>query len=117
MGPMAKAYLRKLTFLLGRLRSERFKDIRLECRHFFSGAAVYADGRIFMSLTPVGLAIKLPETPRKQLMKEPGAKHLRYFPNAPVKKDYVVLPRTMLSDPKALKRWVKISIEHALSKP
>ena len=26
----------------------------IECKHFFSGAAGYADGRIFITLTPAG---------------------------------------------------------------
>ena len=36
--------------------------------------------------------MKLPEADRAELRKR-GAKPLRYFPKAPIKKDYVVLPR------------------------
>ena len=90
---------------------------RLECKHFFSGAAVYVDGRLCMSLTPVGLAIKLPQNSRNTLMKQEGAHLLRYFPKAPIKKDYVVLPKAVLSNRKALRAWVRRSIEYVTSLP
>ena len=32
-------------------------DISLECKHFFSGAALYAEERICLSLTPAGVAV------------------------------------------------------------
>jgi len=114
---MTKEYLQQLTALIRQPTSGRFKDVKLECKHFFSGAAVYADGRICISLTPVGFAIKLPKESQDILMNEKGAKHLRYFPEGPVKKEYVVLPNAMLRDKKTLRRWVKVSIEYALSLP
>ena len=114
---MAKEYLEQLAALTRETTSGRFKDVTLECKHFFSGAAVYADGRIFMSLTAVGFALKLPEEARSTLVKEQGAKPLRYFPKAPIKKDYVILPKVMLKNMRTLRRWVKISIEYVLSLP
>ena len=114
---MAKEYLRQLTALIKQLTTGRFKNVKLECKHFFSGAAVYADGRICISLTPVGFAIKLPKESQNILMNVEGAKRLRYFPKGPIKKDYVVLPKAMLKDMKTLRRWVKVSIEYALSLP
>ena len=113
---MAKKYLEQLTSLMSKLTSGRFKDVKLEGKHFFSGAAVYANGKICMSLTPVGFAIKLPEKSRIILMKEKGAKYLRYFPKGPIKKDYVILPKAMLKDTKRLSHWVKVSIEYAVTK-
>ena len=103
--------------MMNRATLGRFKDVNLECKHFFSGAAVYADGRICISLTPVGFALRLPEEFRPVLINEKGAKHLRYFPKGPVKKDYIVLPKAMLKDVKTLRHWVRVSIEYALSQP
>lgn len=114
---MAKEYLEKLSVIMKQATTRRFKYVDLECRHFFSGAAVYADGRICISLTPVGFAIKLPEQARDRLLKEKGSKALRYFPRGPIKKDYVVLPKAMLGDVKVLRHWVKISIEYVLTLP
>jgi len=70
-----------------------------------------------MLLTTVGFALKLPEESRNALVKERGAKPLRYFPKAPVKKDYVILPKVMLRDMKTLRRWMMVSIKYVLSLP
>jgi len=64
-----------------------------------------------MTLTPAGFALKLPEESRSILKKEKRAKSLRYFPKAPIKKDYVVLPKKMLIDQKELRTWIKKSID------
>ncbi len=73
----------------------------IECRHFFSGAAAYVDGRIFASLTTVGLALKLPGDDRAALTAR-GGKPLRYFATGPVKKDNVILPNALARDARAL---------------
>ena len=114
---MSQKYLQQLTALLKQSTSGRFEGVKLECKHFFSGAAVYADGRICMTLTTVGFAIKLPEESRSALLNGQGAKPLRYFPKGPIKKDYVVLPKAMVKDMKTLRRWAKVSIEYVLSLP
>ena len=113
---MAQEYLDRLNALIGRLPSGSLKGVKLECKHFFSGAAVYANGRICMSWTPVGFAMKLPETVRSVLVRR-GAKYLRYFPKGPIKKDYVVLPKSMLRKTRTLGRLAKTSVEYALSLP
>lgn len=112
---MAKEHLEQLAALIRQATSGSFKGVTLECKHFFSGAAVYANGRICISLTPVGFAIKLAEASRSILMKQKGVKQLQYFPEGPIKKDYVVLPKTMLNDMKILRHWVKVSIEYVIS--
>ena len=114
---MAQEYLERLTARIQEAASGRFKDIKLEYKHFFSGAALYANGRICISLTPVGFAIKLPEKSRNALLKQKDTKPLRYFPEGPIKKDYVVLPEAILNDAKVLRHWVKLGIEHAASPP
>jgi hypothetical protein len=51
---MAEAQLRTLRSLLGRQAANLDRKDTIECEHFFSGAAAYANGRIFMTLTTVG---------------------------------------------------------------
>ncbi len=114
---MAKEYLEKLTAIMKRATARRFSNVKFECKHFFSGAAVYADGRICILLTPAGFAIKLPENQRNILLQKKGTKCLRYFPKAPIKKDYVLLPDSMLKDTKTLRRWVKLTVEYVLTLP
>jgi len=101
---MATEYLEQLTNLVQKATPAKNKGLKLECKHFFSGASVYANGRICISSTPAGFAIKLPEESQNALLKQKGVKRLRYFPNGPIKKDYVVLPKTMLKDTRTLRR-------------
>ena len=42
-----------------------------------------------------------------------GATPLRYFPKAPIKKEYVVVPRTILADEPRLKPWAEAAIAYA----
>ncbi len=114
---MAKAYLEKLSKLMNRATAGKFKNVDLECKHFFSGAAVYANGKICITFTPVGFAVKLPEESRNALMRDSRTKHLRYFPKGPIKKDYVVFPGAMLKDMRTLRHWVEVSIEFVTSPP
>ena len=109
---MAKPYLEKLTTLLQSLNSKSINNADYEIKHFFSGAAVYADGKICISLTPAGFAIKLPEDLRTELLKEKGAKPLRYFPKSPVKKEYVVLPQRIVDDKKRLTQLMIKSFDY-----
>ena len=52
---MAKIYLEKLQVLIDQLPLSRGERDEVRCKHFFSGAAAYSDGHIFMTLTPKGL--------------------------------------------------------------
>ena len=106
---MAKAKLEALQALVDRILADQCAAGAIECKHFFSGAAAYIDGHIFMTLTPAGLALKLSEHDRAQLTAL-GAVPLRYFAKAPIKKDYVILPDSVVSDDAALARWAQASI-------
>jgi TfoX/Sxy family transcriptional regulator of competence genes len=109
---MAKAQLEALQGLVDRILADQSAAGTIVCKHFFSGAAAYVDGQIFMTLTPAGLALKLSEPDRTQLMTL-GAAALRYFPNAPIKKDYVVAPDSVVGDDAALTHWALASIAFA----
>ncbi len=69
----------------------------LECRHFFSGAAAYRNKTIVASLTPIGLAFKVPTGVRNELLDSGKAIPLRYFPNSPIKRDYVLFPDAQIA--------------------
>lgn len=114
---MTKEYLDRLNDLMAEIAPDISTTASLEVNHFFSGAAVYANGRICISLTPAGFALKLPEALRDELMKEEGTKNLQYFPKAPIKKDYVVLSQRQLDDRDRFCFWVENSIEYVLTLP
>ncbi|MFQ5433748.1 MAG: TfoX/Sxy family protein [Anaerolineae bacterium] len=114
---MAKEYLGKLSAFIDKATSDCFDGVHLECKHFFSGAALYADEKICISLTPVGLALKLPEETKNRLLKNKSAVPLRYFPKGPIKKDYVLFSTGIENDGKTLHKYVKESVEYALTLP
>ena len=92
---MAEPYLTDLQDLAYQWVSADERVGVLECRHFFSGAAVYRDGAIVASLTPVGLAFKVPAQVHDELLSRKLAVPLRYFPTGPIKRSYVLfLPET-----------------------
>ena len=86
---MAHPYLEQLQHLVHDLD---LASPDIVCKHFFSGAAAYAHGQLFASLTPGGLAFKLPEPRCKDLLSRDCAEPLRYFDNSPVKRGYVLFP-------------------------
>jgi TfoX/Sxy family transcriptional regulator of competence genes len=109
---MAEAQLRKLRFLIEGMAANLNRKDTIECKHFFSGAAAYVNGRIFMTLTTAGLALKLPQDSRELLMGN-GARPLRYFPKGPIKKDYVLVPRALVNDEARLAPRIRESIRFA----
>ena len=56
---MAKEYFEKLSGLISELKIENEVGLPMEIKHFFSGAALYFDGVICASISPMGLAFKL----------------------------------------------------------
>ncbi len=113
---MVDSYLRALHSILDAGGLDPDRSAAIECKHFFSGAAAYADGRIFMTLTPTGLALKLSASDRAALL-DRGATSLRYFPKAPIKKDYVVVPESIRRDDAALAPWINASVEFCKTLP
>ncbi len=111
---MASKYLVEISTFISEILPDCTDDVDLECKHFFSGAALYADGRICVTLTPVGLAIKLPQETRTQLLAAKKAIPLRYFPNAPIKKDYVLFSDGLDCDIDLISSYIIQSIEYVL---
>ena len=102
-------HIRELQALLDRLAADIGGIDAIACKRFFNGAAAYVDGNIFMSLTPVGLALKLPEHERTALLAK-DAKPLQYSPKAPIKKAYVLLPDRIAGNDAALVPLVQTSL-------
>ena len=86
-------------------------------RPMFGGIGVYANDRMCVSLSDIGLAVKLSGEAHAALLKLKGAKPLQYEPSMPPSKTYVVVPAPMLSDAKALGRWLALSAEQASAAP
>ncbi len=87
---MTKEYVDKLSDLVNVLGLESDAESQLEVKHFFSGAALYSNGQICASWTPVGLAFKLPDQQADNLIASGVASPLRYFPNGHNKSGYAL---------------------------
>jgi len=81
-------------------------DLELAFRPMFGGIMGYAGGKVFASLSDVGLALKLTGEDRDALLAVPGSKPLQYEPDQPASKSYVVAPEAMLNDHDTLRAWI-----------
>ena len=113
---MAEPYFRLLNEIIERLGPLQFEKVELESKHFFSGAALYANGKIFASLSPAGFAIKLPAERRKRLIEGGKGSEFRFFEKGPIKKEYIGLSELIISDDAALRELIELSVGYALGK-
>jgi TfoX/Sxy family transcriptional regulator of competence genes len=111
---MAELYLTLLTQIVDRLELQQVGDAKLECKHFFSGAALYANGKIFASLSPAGFAVKLPADRRRSLIEEGKGTEFRFFPNGPIKREYVALSEATIADEGSLRDLLALGVDYAL---
>lgn len=112
---MAKPYLQNLSQMVRGLDLP-FPGVTLENKHFFSGAALYADGNICATLSPAGFALKLPEDTRQKLIESSQGSEFRFFPTGPIKHAYVALSESLLQDEEALRELLRESIAYVLDR-
>lgn len=89
----------------------------LSFRPMFGGIMGYVVGRPFTSLSAVGLALKLAEADRAGFLTLEGAQPLRYKPDQPPSRTYVLAPATLFDDISELGAWIGRSARHAKSLP
>ena len=111
---LAEPYLERLIETIASLGINSDEGVALEYKHFFSGAALYANGNICVTLTPAGFGLKLPLESRNHLINTTDGKELRYFEKAPVKKEYVALTKAVLDDRDRLKYLIQQSIAYVI---
>lgn len=111
---MAEPYLTRLAQIIDSLGPLPAGDATLESRHFFSGAALYANGKISASLSPAGFAVKLPADRRTILIEEGKGTEFRFFANGPMKREYVALSESTLGDEESLRELIALGVDYAL---
>ena len=112
---MNNKYFDNITKLLARVHPKLSTTHRLEFKNVFGAVGVYVNGRIFVSCGKFGVALRLSSLILKSLFNEKIVKHLKYFPNGHVKKEYAVLPKRIIEDRHKFKKLLNKSIEYALS--
>ncbi len=109
---MAHPYLEQLQALICTVNRN---DVDLTCKHFFSGAALYANGNICASLSPAGLAFKLGSQRSKALIDSQVAIPLCYFEGAPTKSNYALFPDPDELSDSSVDTYINECIEYTLS--
>ena len=112
---MAEPYLERLSQMVSRLELSQARGVALESKHFFSGAALYANGKICASLSPMGLAVKLPADVRRSLIEESKGTEFQFFASGPIKREYVALLESILQDDETLREILNTSINYVAS--
>ena len=92
-------------------------DTEIEFKPMFGGQCAYFRGRIFASLSNIGLALKLSPAAQEGMLAVEGAKRLQYEPGSPPSKQYIVVPPALLSEAAAWNDWFKQSVEYVLTLP
>ena len=111
---MAKVYFEKLSQLISDLDINREVSSELETKHFFSGAALYANKILCVSWSPGGLAFKLPESEVNKLLSSGKAKALKYFEKGHIKKGYAMFENPELSKKVRWRGYFLRAIGHTL---
>lgn len=111
---MAEPYLTRLARIVDELGLQQVGGATIESKHFFSGAALYANGKVFASLGPAGFSVKLPADTRRSLIEEGKGTEFRFFTNDPVKREYVALLESTVADEELVRELVALSVDYAL---
>jgi len=114
LGRLAEPYLKHLSQIVDRLGPVSLENVTLETKHFFSGAALYANGRICALLSPSGFAVKLPAKVRQSLIIEGKGKEFRFFESGPIKREYVALSDAIVQDGESLRELIDIGARYAV---
>ena len=110
---MAQPYFEGLSQIIDEMGPLPTKGVALEIKHFFSGAALYANGKICATLSPAGFAIKLRPGRRQSLIDELAGEEFRFFAKGPVKREYVALSDSIIRDRETLRELIGESIHFA----
>jgi TfoX/Sxy family transcriptional regulator of competence genes len=81
-------------------------ELDLAFRPMFGGIMAYAEGKAFATLSDVGMALKAKGPLMAEFLAVEGAAPLRYRPDAPPSKSYVLVPERMFGDREALHDWI-----------
>ena len=82
----------------------------------FGYPAAFMNGNLFASLFQENLIVRLGDVERARLLAIPGAATFEPMPGRPMS-EYVVVPRSLHGDPKALRAWIGRALDYASSLP
>jgi hypothetical protein len=92
-------------------------DLRVETMKMFGGVAAKVNGNIFAGLFGLSTMVLLGEKDTEAAMKLEGADYFDPMGNGRVRSDKVMLPVSVMHDPKALRLWIGRAFEAAQELP
>ena len=107
-------YFEKLTMLLELTHPRIATTHDIEFKNVFGAVGGYINGHIFVSCGKFGVALRLPPEVLESLLREKDVKHLKYFSNGHIKKEYAVLSKRILEDSNQFHKLIDESIQYAL---
>jgi TfoX/Sxy family transcriptional regulator of competence genes len=75
---MTQSYLEHLSQMVNGLEPLQIRGVTIEFRHFFSGALLYVNGKIYALFSPASFALKLPGTKRQSLIHDGIGEEFRF---------------------------------------
>jgi hypothetical protein len=93
------------------------KDARVETMKMFGGVAAKVNGHLFAGLFGRSTMIWLPEDERARALALPGAAPFDPMGDGRARSDKIMLPESMMRDPKALAGWVARAFAGAAKLP
>jgi TfoX/Sxy family transcriptional regulator of competence genes len=91
-------------------------DRRVQRRKMFGYPCAFTGGNMFTGLHQESCIVRLPETERARLLREPGASIFAPMPGRQMK-EYVALPPAVVEDGEALRGWMTIALDYASALP
>ena len=111
---MNDKYLHRLKALLRQARPRLARTHRLTFKNVFGAVGGYVNDHIFISCGKFGVALKLPPKTLEGLFNKKFAKHLTYFTNGHIKKEYAVLSKPIIKDTRQFRILVSESVQYVL---
>jgi TfoX/Sxy family transcriptional regulator of competence genes len=93
------------------------KDDRVEIMNMFGGLAAKVNGHIFAGLFGRSTMLSLPEPDRTVALALPGAAPFDPMGDGRARSQKVMLPASMMRDPKALRSWIGRAFKAAAQLP
>ena len=114
---MKHDYQKKITALLASAHLRLHATQQIGFKNVFGAVGGYVNGRIFCSCGKFGFALRLPPETLSALFRGNEAKHLKYFPNGHIKREYAVLSVRIRENKNRMKKLLNESTQYALSTP
>jgi len=110
-------YRNKIIAVLANTYPTLTRKHKLDFKKVFGAVGLFVDGRLLASSGEFGIAIRLPEEVLADLFRNKKAKRLKYFANGHVKKEYAVIPTTILTRKRQIRSLVHKGVRYTVSLP